>query len=76
MLHSRPSYSLDEGWSVIVQGTAEVLSTSADINEADRAGLRPWIATLKLRYVRIRASTISGRRFKFGSEPDRDDTFA
>ena len=69
-------YSLDEGWSVIVQGTAEVLSTSAEINEADRAGLRPWIATLKLRYVRIRASTISGRRFKFGSEPDRDDTFA
>ena len=77
MLHSRPTATrLDEGWSVIVQGTAEVLSTSAEINEADRAGLRPWIATLKLRYVRIHASTISGRRFKFGSEPDRDDTFA
>lgn len=69
-------HSLDEGWSVIVQGTADVLSTSAEINEADRAGLRPWIATLKLRYVRLHASTISGRRFKFGPEPERDDTFA
>lgn len=69
-------HSLDEGWSVIVQGTAEVLSTSAEITEADRAGLRPWVANLKLRYVRIRASTISGRRFRFGPEPDRDDTLA
>ena len=70
------SHSLEEGWSVIVQGTAEVLSTSAEINEADRAGLRPWVATLKLRYVRIHATSISGRRFRFGPEPDRDDTFA
>jgi uncharacterized protein len=69
-------HSLDEGWSVIVQGTAEVLSTSAEVDEADRAGLRPWVATLKLRYVRIHASTISGRRFRFGPEPDRDNTFA
>jgi uncharacterized protein len=69
-------YSLDDGWSVIVQGTADVLSTSAEINEADRAGLRPWVATLKLRYVRIDAASISGRRFRFGPEPDRDDTFA
>jgi uncharacterized protein len=69
-------HSLDEGWSVIVQGTAEVLSTSAEIDKADRAGLRPWVATLKLRYVRIHASTISGRRFRFGAEPDRESTFA
>ncbi len=69
-------HSLDEGWSVIVQGTADVLSTAAEIDEADRAGLRPWVATLKLNYVRIHASTISGRRFLFGPEPDRESTFA
>ncbi len=69
-------YSRDEGWSVILQGTAEVLSTSAEIEEADRAGLRPWVATLKLRYVRIHATTVSGRRFRFGPEPDRHATFA
>jgi uncharacterized protein len=70
------SHSLDESWSVIVQGTAEVLSTSAEINEADCAGLRPWVATLKLRYVRVHAASISGRRFRFGPEPDRANTFA
>ncbi|HUH67517.1 MAG TPA: pyridoxamine 5'-phosphate oxidase family protein [Mycobacterium sp.] len=70
------NHSLDEGWSVIVRGDAEVLSTSTEIDEADRAGLRPWVATLKLRYVRIHASAISGRRFRFGPEPDRESTFA
>ncbi len=67
---------LAKRWSVIVQGTAEVLSTSAEVDEADRAGLRPWVATLKLRYVRIHASTIIGRRLRFGPEPDRDITAA
>ena len=68
--------SHDEGWSVSVRGTAEVVSTSAEIDDADRAGRRPWVATLKLNYVRIHASTISGRRFRFGPEPDRESTFA
>jgi len=57
-------------WSVIVKGRAHVLSTSAEIGEAERAHLRPWTATQKLRYVRVNASEITGRRFKFGPEPD------
>jgi len=58
------------GWSVIVRGKAEVLYGSEEIEEADRAGLYPWLATVKLRYVRIRPTTVSGRRFAFGPEPD------
>lgn len=58
------------GWSVIMRGTAHVLSTSAEIEEADRAQLLPWVATVKLRYVRIAPTQISGRRFVFGPEPD------
>ena len=61
---------LTYGWSVIVKGRAHVLSTSAEIGEAERAQLRPWTATQKLRYVRVNASEITGRRFKFGPEPD------
>ena len=61
---------LTYGWSVIVKGRAHVLSTSAEIGEAERAHLRPWTATQKLRYVRVNASEITGRRFKFGPEPD------
>lgn len=32
-------------------------------------GLQPSVATLKLRYVRIHASTISGRECRFGPNP-------
>jgi uncharacterized protein len=61
---------LTYGWSVILKGRAHVLSTIAEIGEAERAHLRPWTATQKLRYVRVNASEITGRRFKFGPEPD------
>ena len=37
---------------------------------AERAGLYPWVATQKLRFVRITPETISGRHFVFGPEPD------
>ncbi|MCW2627517.1 MAG: hypothetical protein JWR48_4239, partial [Mycobacterium sp.] len=36
----------------------------------------PWTATLKPLYVRVIALEITGRRFKFGPEPDRESTFA
>ena len=57
------------GWSVVIRGTARVLSTAADIREADRAQLVPWIPTEKLRYVRITPNDVSGRHFRFGPEP-------
>ena len=65
-----------EGWSVIVKGTAHVLSANADILDAEEAPLLPWTATLKPLYVRVIAMEITGRRFKFGPEPDRESTFA
>ena len=64
--------SLIDGWSVIIKGSAHVLSTSDELEEAERAQLRTWTATLKLRYVRVIASEITGRRFKFGPEPDHE----
>ncbi len=60
-----------EGWSVIVRGTARPLWTDSEITEAERAGLYPWIATVKQHYVRIAPSGLSGRRFMFGPEPER-----
>lgn len=70
VLFEADDHNVVEGWSVIVRGNAEVLYSSEDIEEAERAGLYPWIATLKLRYVRITPTEISGRRFVFGPEPD------
>lgn len=65
-----------EGWSVIVRGRAEILDTQAEIEEAECAQLLPWTATLKLRYVRVVPLEISGRRFRFGPEPARENSFA
>ncbi|BBZ02248.1 hypothetical protein MCHIJ_16850 [Mycolicibacterium chitae] len=70
VLFEADDHNVVEGWSVIVRGNAEVLYSSEAIEEAEQAGLYPWIATLKLRYVRITPTEISGRRFVFGPEPD------
>ena len=59
-----------DGWSVIVRGTAKVLTTAEDIREADQVQLMPWVPTEKLRFVRITPTEVSARRFQFGSEPD------
>jgi len=69
-------HNMTEGWSVIIKGRAQVLDTRAEIEEAEQAQLLPWIPTLKLHYVRVTPREISGRRFRFGPEPDRESTFA
>jgi uncharacterized protein len=65
-------HNVAEGWSVIVKGTAQVLNSTAEIGEAQRAQLLPWTAGSKPRYVRVDPSEISGRRFRFGSGSDAD----
>ena len=69
-------YTVSEGWSVIVKGRAQVLSATAEILGAEEAPLLPLTATLKPLFVRVIALEITGRRFKFGPEPDRESTFA
>lgn len=60
-----------EAWSVIVRGHAQRLETSDEVRAADELPLKPWIPTLKYNYVRIVPTTVSGRRFLRGEEPDR-----
>lgn len=62
-------HNLAEGWSVIVKGRARVLNAPSQIEEAERAQLLPWTQGVKSRFVRVIPSEISGRRFRFGSEP-------
>ena len=68
------NHNVAEGWSVIVKGVARALRTDEEIAEAQKAQLLPWSATVKPHYVRIRPMSITGRRFMFGSEPDREFT--
>ncbi|MCB0949672.1 MAG: pyridoxamine 5'-phosphate oxidase family protein [Mycobacterium sp.] len=63
-------HNVVEGWSVVVRGTAHLLSSAAEIEDARSAGLYPWVATRKLRFVRITPNSLTGRRFVFGPEPD------
>lgn len=74
VLFEADDHGVTEGWSVIVKGTARILRTDEEIDEAERAQLLPWTATVKQHYVRIRPLSVTGRRFTFGSEPDREFT--
>lgn len=70
VLFEADDHNVANGWSVVIRGTAHMLTTTDEIHDAERAGLYPWVATQKLRFVRITPSEISGRRFTFGPEPD------
>jgi nitroimidazol reductase NimA-like FMN-containing flavoprotein (pyridoxamine 5'-phosphate oxidase superfamily) len=60
---------LFEGWSVILRGTARMLTGADEIHQAETAGLIPWVPTEKLRFVRVTPIEISARHFRFGPEP-------
>lgn len=74
VLFEADGYDAEEGWSVIVRGTALSLHTDEELAEAEGAQLLPWTATTKQHFVRIRPLSVSGRRFVFGSAPDREFT--
>lgn len=73
VLFEADDHNVVEGWSVIVRGTAKVLFGADEIQDAEQAGLYPWIATQKLRFVRVTPSEVTGRRFVFGPEPENDN---
>jgi uncharacterized protein len=71
VLFEADDHNVAEGWSVIVEGAARLLRTDEEIEEAERGQLLPWTATVKQHYVRVKPLAVTGRRFRFGSEPDR-----
>jgi nitroimidazol reductase NimA-like FMN-containing flavoprotein (pyridoxamine 5'-phosphate oxidase superfamily) len=50
-------------WSVVIKGSAVVVSENEEIQEAIEAGLSPWEAGAKDHLVRITPNELSGRRF-------------
>jgi nitroimidazol reductase NimA-like FMN-containing flavoprotein (pyridoxamine 5'-phosphate oxidase superfamily) len=74
-INARVAFEADEhnvvrAWSVVVKGVARVLSSSEDLAVAERAQVLPWTATSKRRFIRITPVEITGRRFRFGAEPE------
>ena len=62
----------DEAWSVVLRGTARVLTNSLELAAVEELGLKTWVPTLKDFYVEIVPTSISGRHFKLGEQPERD----
>ncbi|HYB80414.1 MAG TPA: pyridoxamine 5'-phosphate oxidase family protein [Mycobacterium sp.] len=60
-------HDADEGWSVIVKGTARSVRSHEEIEEAEHAQVLPWTKSEKSHYVRIIPESVTGRRFRFGT---------
>ncbi len=50
------------GWSVLVQGTASVLSAPAELHDADQLGLAPWGNPHADSFVKVGLDLVTGRR--------------
>lgn len=57
--------------SVVVKGTARRVELQHEIDALDALPLKPWIPTLKYRWVQITPDSVTGRRFARAPEPDR-----
>ncbi|MGO4188907.1 pyridoxamine 5'-phosphate oxidase family protein [Pseudarthrobacter sp. TAF60_1] len=62
----------DEAWSIVLRGTARVLTTSAELEAVEALELKTWVPTLKDFYVEIQPTSVSGRHFLFGEQPERE----
>ena len=67
-LHRVVAFEIDEfdpvrrtGWSVNVIGPVEEIVDSRELARAEELGLDPWAGELRNRFVRIRATDITGR---------------
>lgn len=61
----------DEAWSVVLRGTARVLTNSSELATVEELGLKTWVPTLKDFYVEIVPTSVSGRHFQLGEQPER-----
>ena len=66
-------FDLEQGWSVVLHGSAQVLETDAEIAAVEALPLRPLVPTLKPTFVRVRPESLSGRAYRFGPEQRAED---
>jgi nitroimidazol reductase NimA-like FMN-containing flavoprotein (pyridoxamine 5'-phosphate oxidase superfamily) len=56
--------ALSEGWSVLVSGTATILTRPEDLEAAARLRIEPWAGGNRDTYIRLVPAEISGRRIR------------
>ena len=55
-----------EAHSVVVRGTAAIITDADEVTRVEELGLRPWLNTEKLEFVEITPTRITGRSFRLG----------
>ncbi|MBM7366682.1 pyridoxamine 5'-phosphate oxidase family protein [Gordonia hydrophobica] len=68
------SFTSRIGWSVVAKGRARILVDPAEIDAAENSPLRTWVWPKKTINVELDVTQITGRRFIFGSDPEREIT--
>jgi hypothetical protein len=74
-LHGQPvSFDVDhfddalgEGWSVLLSGTASVITDRTELDQAKALGIEPWAGGDRHTYVRIAVTQVTGRRIRVTS---------
>jgi transcriptional regulator with XRE-family HTH domain len=56
--------TLSEGWSVLLSGTARIITEPVELEHATALGIEPWAPGDRDVYVRMAASQITGRRIR------------
>jgi transcriptional regulator with XRE-family HTH domain len=56
--------TLSEGWSVLLTGTARIITEPAELEHVAALGIEPWAGGDRDVYVRMSASQITGRRIR------------
>ncbi len=54
---------LDDPWSVVVHGVAELITIQTDLFDSFELSVRPWHVSNKPYFIRLVATSVSGRRF-------------
>ncbi|MEO6857786.1 MAG: pyridoxamine 5'-phosphate oxidase family protein [Solirubrobacteraceae bacterium] len=57
------------GWSVIVTGVTEEVTNPSQLRYLATVGLDPWAPGFKGHWIRVRATTVSGRRIVIAADP-------
>jgi nitroimidazol reductase NimA-like FMN-containing flavoprotein (pyridoxamine 5'-phosphate oxidase superfamily) len=54
----------DDAWSVVIHGTAELITTVTELFDSFELTVHPWHLSNKPYFVRVVPTSVSGRRFR------------
>jgi transcriptional regulator with XRE-family HTH domain len=56
--------ALAEGWSVLLTGTASVITEPGELDRVQSLGIEPWAGGDRQTYIRLRVSQVTGRAIR------------